>query len=247
MRVSTVANAGLMVEGNGKKVLLDAIYSRAPKGFSPIPAEKYEALLAGEAPYDGVTHVLVSHYHWDHYATDAMKRFLEHNAPVLWMINTYGMPQKLPQSADIRLLPPEKDKIFTLNLGGGDRAEAFVIAHSGREFREVDVACFSVHLGGRSILVLSDANFEPDYLSAMAGEQEYDVVFSNPLFLDIPGGREALFRRLKAKKSIIYHLPYPEDDVFSMVRMAKKDAELFGASFTRPVVFWEGKEESIEL
>ncbi len=235
-----------MIEGGGKKILLDAVYGRAPKGFSPIPQEKLEKLLAGSAPFDGVTHVLVSHYHWDHYATDAMKQFLESNHPVLWMIDTYGMPQKLPESADVRLLPPEKERVFSLELGGGDRVDAFVIAHSGREFREVSVACFSLHLGGKSILVLSDADFDPAYISRMAGEQEFDAVFANPLFLDIPGGREILFRKLDSKKIVIYHLPYPEDDIFSVVKMAKKDVELYGP-FSRPVTFWEGKDEEIDL
>lgn len=246
MKITSVANAGLMIEGNGKKILLDAVYSRAPKGFSPIPADKFVRLTAGEAPYDAVTHVLVSHYHWDHYATDAMKRFLEHNSPVLWMIDTYGMPQKLPQSADVRLIPPEKDKMFTLDLGNGDKAEAFVIAHSGREFREVAVVCFSVHIGGKSILVLSDANFDPAYISRMTGAREYDVVFSNPLFLDIPGGRETLFHTLRTKEIVIYHLPYPEDDIFSVVKMAKKDIGLFGP-FSRPLTLWEKKEAEITL
>ena len=247
MKVTSVANAGLMIEGAGKKILLDAVYGRAPKGFSPIPEEKLEKLTAGEAPFDGITHVLVSHYHWDHYATDTMKRFLEHSDPVLWMVNTYGMPQKLPQSARVELLSPEKNKVFTLDLGGGDYAEAFISAHSGREFREVDVACFSVHIGGKSILALSDADFDSAYISAMTDGVEYDAVFSNPLFLDIPGGRETLFRGLHAKEIVICHLPYPEDDVFNMVKMAKKDVDLFGASFTCPVTFWEGKDESIVL
>ena len=246
MKITSVANAGLLIEGAGKKILLDAVYGRAPKGFSPIPKEKLEKLTAGQPPFDGITHVLVSHYHWDHYATDTMKLFLEHNDPVLWMIDTYGMPQKLPQTARVELLPPEKDTVFTLDLGDGDRAEAFVIAHSGREFREVDVACFSVHLGGKSILALSDANFDPVYISSMTDGVEYDAVFSNPLFLDIPGGREALFRGINTKEIVICHLPYPEDDVFSMVKMAKKDAELYGP-FSRPVTFWEEKDEEIQL
>ncbi len=246
MKITSVANAGLMIEGAGKKILLDAVYGRAPKGFSPIPEGKLAKLTLGEAPFDGITHVLVSHYHWDHYATDTMKDFLEHNDPVIWMVDAYGMPQKLPQSARVELLPTEKNTVFTIDLGNGDRVEAFIIAHSGREFRDVDVACFSVHLGGKSILALSDANFDPAYISAMTDGAEYDAVFSNPLFLDIPGGRETLFRGLKTKEIVIFHLPYPEDDVFSMVKMAKKDVELYGP-FPCPVTFWEEKDEEIVL
>jgi len=246
MKVTSIANAGLMIEGAGKKILLDAVYGRAPKGFSPIPEAKLEKLVKGEAPFDGVDLVLVSHYHWDHYATDTMKRFLEHNNPVIWMPDTCGMPQRLPQSARVQLLSAEKDAVFTMDLGGGDYVEAFIIAHSGREFRDVDVACFSVCLEGKRILVLSDANFDPAYISAMTDGAVYDAVFSNPLFLDIPGGRETLFRGLDAKEIVIYHLPYPEDDVFGMVKMAQKDAELYGP-FPCPVTFWAEKDEEIEL
>ena len=246
MKITSVANAGLMIEGAGKKILLDAVYGRAPKGFSPIPQQRLEKLVAGLPPFDGITHVLVSHYHWDHYATDTAKALLAHQSPVFWMPDAYGMPQKLPQSARVELLPTRKDALFTLDLGDGDRVDAFIIAHSGREFREVDVACFSVHLDGKSILALSDANFDPAYISRMAGDSEYDAVFSNPLFLDIPGGRETLFRGLKAKEIVICHLPYPEDDVFGMVKMAKKDAELFGP-FPCSVTFWEEKDEELVL
>ena len=246
MKITSVGNAGLLIEGNSKKILLDAVYGRAPKGFSPIPQERLEKLVAGNPPFDGITHVLVSHYHWDHYATDIMKRFLEHQNPVLWMPDTYGMPQKLPQSARIELLPPQKETVFTMDLGGGDRVDAFIIPHSGREFREVDVVCYSVHLEGKSILALADANFDSAYIARMTSGTEYDAVFSNPVFLDLPGGRETLFRALKAKEIVICHLPYPEDDIFGVVKMAKKDVELFGP-FSRPVTFWEGKDEMMEL
>lgn len=246
VRVINVANAGLMIKSDGVKILLDAIYGKAPMGFSAVPAHRQEKILAGEPPYDGVTHVLVSHYHWDHYATRVMRQYLQFHRPAVWMPDTFGMATRLPEEADVHLIPPEKDRLFTIPLTGSDYIEAFVIAHSGREYREIDVVCYIFHLDGKHILVLSDANFDPDYISRMAGGTEFDAVFANPLFLDIPGGRKTLFHALRARAVFIYHLPYPEDDGVGIVKMAKKDMELYGP-FSRSVRLLESSGEEVIL
>ena len=233
-------NAGYMVTGHGKKVIIDGVYGRAPSGFSALPDEMREAILEGKPPFDNVTHVLISHYHKDHFDMASLLSFLEHNQPEIWIPDEERRYRRLgeravndadapggrnagsrlgsgePVRAHIHPVPQELGSLYECDLGDGDKLSAFAISHSGRSFKGVCVIVYALKIGDWQGLFLSDADFDPETIGGMMAGRHFDAVFANPLFLDLPGGRKTLFEILDAARIVIGHLPLEQDDVYEL-------------------------------
>ena len=262
MRVSVVSNAGLFIESKKHKILTDALTDKMPMGFSPIPAERREEILSGCAPYDNVTECLVSHYHKDHYDDATMKRYLASFHPTLYLPDAYKKAERYPKGIALEKIPLTHGikKRYSLEKSGEvkkngapdetrdsiDYLDVFSISHSGREYRAMDVLVYHLHLDGKDLLLLSDADFDADYIGWMAGGIEYDAIIMNPLFLDIPTGREAVFQRLSAKNVVICHLPFKEDDTYGLYDMAITNMKEHGP-FPCPVTLFRDRDSSILL
>ena len=89
------------------------------------------------------------------------------------------------------------------------------------------ILCYICVLNGKRVLILSDADFNPEYIAEMAGDQDYDVIVANPLFFDIPDGRETILKRLRSKAICVYHLPYEGDDLYGIREMALRETRLY--------------------
>jgi L-ascorbate metabolism protein UlaG (beta-lactamase superfamily)/ketosteroid isomerase-like protein len=75
--LSCVANAGVLVSSGGSKVLIDALFDKPnPEYRAPSP-EMIDRMMRGEAPFDGVDLVLVTHDHPDHFDPALAVRYLE--------------------------------------------------------------------------------------------------------------------------------------------------------------------------
>jgi len=77
LELTYVANMGVLVSSGGTKVLIDALYDKPnPDYRAPAPGT-LEKIMKGEAPFDGVDLVLVTHDHPDHLDAGLAVRYLE--------------------------------------------------------------------------------------------------------------------------------------------------------------------------
>ena len=77
--VSYVSNAGFLLEGGGKKVLIDALYDEGIVGYPRIPLETKKLLRSAEPPFDAVDLVLITHEHADHFGPRTVTRHMRAN------------------------------------------------------------------------------------------------------------------------------------------------------------------------
>jgi L-ascorbate metabolism protein UlaG (beta-lactamase superfamily)/predicted methyltransferase len=77
LSLTYVANAGVLVAAGNAKVLIDALFDRPNPAYRAPSADTIEKMVAGAAPFDGVTLVLVTHNHPDHFDARVALRFLE--------------------------------------------------------------------------------------------------------------------------------------------------------------------------
>ncbi len=71
-----IANAGVLVSSGDKKVLIDALFDKPnPEYRAPAP-DTLEKIMKGEAPYDGVDLLVVTHNHPDHFDAPLVARYL---------------------------------------------------------------------------------------------------------------------------------------------------------------------------
>jgi len=72
-----IANSGVMLASGKTKVLIDALFDKAPSDYRSPDPEVVEKIISGAAPFDGVDLALVTHNHPDHFAAPLAVRFLE--------------------------------------------------------------------------------------------------------------------------------------------------------------------------
>lgn len=72
-----VANMGVMVSSGEVKVLIDGLFDEPNPGLRVPSPETLASLMKGEASFDGVDLVLVTHKDWDHFSAALVARYLE--------------------------------------------------------------------------------------------------------------------------------------------------------------------------
>ena len=77
LALTYVANMGVFLSSGDSKVLIDALFDKPnPDYRAPVP-ETLDKIMKGEAPFDGVDLVLVTHNHPDHFDPALAVRYME--------------------------------------------------------------------------------------------------------------------------------------------------------------------------
>jgi|GEM_PF-3686435 len=112
-----IANMGIQVETGGTKVLIDALFDKPNPAYrAPEPAV-LEKIIKGEAPYDGVKLVLVTHNHPDHLAPSVAVRYLEAQTEAMLIAPSDAVAEMRKASTDWAKLEP---RVISLDLENGD-------------------------------------------------------------------------------------------------------------------------------
>jgi L-ascorbate metabolism protein UlaG (beta-lactamase superfamily) len=84
IELTYVANMGVLVSSGNIKVLIDALFEKPNPDYRAPAPETLDKIMKGEAPFDGIDLVLVTHDHPDHFDAGLAVRFLEaRSEPVL--------------------------------------------------------------------------------------------------------------------------------------------------------------------
>jgi L-ascorbate metabolism protein UlaG (beta-lactamase superfamily) len=219
--VRYLANEGVMIAHGDNKILFDPIFDYPSDTYQRVPAKMEQAIYAGQAPYDGVDGVFISHYHPDHFSATGLLRLLRERRA----IQLYAPAQAVAEMR--RLASPddeaifERVTIFDLEYGdapvfirkGGLLIEALHVPHSGWPTARTDVQniAFRVTLEETSTVVhLGDADprlvhFEKD--QAFWDEREVDLALPPYWFFLSAQGREILVDHMYARHAIGIHVP----------------------------------------
>ena len=201
--VTLSANAGVCVDICGKRIWVDALHSKKVPGFSTVSPELLQKLWT--APAFGMPDAICyTHCHPDHYS-----RKLTAEAQTRW-----------PEA--ILLLPGEPVTGERYEDSLGDVTLRFLrLPHEGVQYLD------TVHYGllilspqGNVLLTGDCAVAAPELFDAISGV-ELDVAILNFPWLTLNKGRAAL-ERLNAKKILLNHLPFPEDDGNGYLNAAAK-------------------------
>lgn len=216
-----MANEGLMVVHGQTKVMFDPLYTQSYNNYMLLPEDMKAALFAGEAPYDGLDAIFISHYHGDHFTAEDVLSF---------MLARDDVQLYAPGQAVVALRAiagPTQQGIFSrvhgVDLEYKDTPvamevdnlliEAVRIPHSGWPTGRLDVSnlAWRVTLDkATTVLHLGDADandvhfaLDPDFWST----NQPNIAFPPYWFYSSVQGRSILSDRIEADDDVGIHVP----------------------------------------
>ena len=230
-----MANEGLMVVQGDTKILFDPLFRNSYGQYLLLPEEMERALFAGEAPYDGVDAIFVSHHHGDHFSPADMVRLLRERPTIrLYAPNQAVIAMRSESSnldADIfervsTVNLEYRDAPVTLNMDGL-LIEAVRIPHSGWPTGRLDVEniVWRITLNeNTTVLHMGDA--DPNDIHFAQDAQYWNrntphMAFPPYWFFGSSSGRAILKDRVKARRSVGVHVPVniPSDPILRPVEL----------------------------
>jgi len=227
-----IANAGVLLENKGKKILIDGIHIKLVPPYYNTGEGLINSIIEGAAPYDKIDILMFTHHHAEHFDAKSVCDILKNNR-LTHLICTYtirDMLKKAPNFDPIIVsqiheldIPFSKSIVIKLK---DIPLEVISMQHDGKNSEEIDNFAYYFEFGAKTFLHLGDSapvieNFE----KAGMFEKDIDVLFAPFPYIGLRAGRE-IINRLNPRRVIVVHLPNKELDkanwLYNTFRVFKK-------------------------
>lgn len=215
LKVTYVANEGFLIEGGGKKVLIDALFDNGFDRFDVPPADVMRRMMAGEAPFDGIDLLLFTHHDSDHFNAQLVIPYLRRHRHVRLVAHKQAVDdlRVQPGFADIA------DRIDEVAIESGERStltaggiavDVLGLDHSHSDGEQIEAhnLAFAVELGGVRFLHMGDAMAEQNIAALEVypfDRKHVDVLFLT--FWDLSAeSRKLVAERIKPANIVAMHL-----------------------------------------
>lgn len=218
--VQYLANEGVMAIHGDAKLVFDPLFNGGFGQYRLLPAQMRAAFFAGQAPFDGIDAVFISHHHDDHFDPADM---------LLFMANRDNVCLYAPRQAVDAMLAVENantelfDRVQAVDLNYGDapakfsmpglRIGAVRIPHAGWPGRLANVQNLAWRItfaNGPTILHLGDVDTRPAHFTRDAeywGTHRANIAFPPYWYFLSPTGLNVPHDYLKPLLAIGIHVP----------------------------------------
>jgi L-ascorbate metabolism protein UlaG (beta-lactamase superfamily) len=223
-----IANAGVLISSGDRKVLIDALFDKPHKDYRAPSPEVLDKIMKGEAPFDGVDLVLVTHNHPDHFDAPLAAAYLRAFRKAVLLAPEDAVAE-LRKTADGAAIGP---RVVSLDLRVGEKNErtlkgikitALRTLHSGDKESPMNIA-YLFEIGGRRVFHEGDSNGKPDVLRALVPDgSRVDLALVHYWFPLEPGCAAWLQKSFTAEHIALMHLPIRlEGDAPGKIDMVRK-------------------------
>ncbi len=234
--ITLIANAGIYLQWNTIGILVDGLYNENGHPFSMVTESDMERMRQGQSPFEHLDYLLFSHEHPDHFTPDCVLKHIKQRpvqglllpdestaSPRFSHLLDHVRNQNIPHHTFG--LEPGQTKITTLT--GDLTITAIGTRHMGPQYQDVRNDCYLISMGGMHILFTGDADHVAEYYEEALSTVMLDAVFVNPIFYHNPKGQEIINTIFRPRHTIIYHMPFPEDDTLHFTYMVGRDTEKY--------------------
>lgn len=226
--VTHLANYGVVISDGRQAVVVDGLFRDGVPPYKRVPAEELSKLEAGDAPYNKVSVVLVSHSHRDHFDQHSVAALLDARRSVqLWsspqvcgaVLEVLARPQAQVQQT----IPQAGAK--AMRRFGELEVTVFRVEH-GRGREDVQNLGHLIRMSGMTFLHVGDAAAPFDDLRAANLERERVDVALLPWWLLADPEVSGLIRNRISPKTIIVMHVSPDDERKGLPRVTGQWSDL---------------------
>ena len=220
-KATYLANEAVLVTNGDIKIMFDPLFGEGFGTYPMVPENMRAKIMKGEAPFDGIDGVFVSHVHGDHFAANDMVDYLTAHKNVRLFAPAQAIERmKSLNPADMTIF--DRAVIFKMETGGqaihfeGDTLSvgAIRIPHSGNR-PHIENMMFRVTLGAKNenhitVMHMGDATIDDTYFAPYDDfwqSLQTDHAFPPYWFVDSAKGRKILKTRINAKEITGIHVP----------------------------------------
>jgi L-ascorbate metabolism protein UlaG (beta-lactamase superfamily) len=120
LELNYVANMGVLVSSGDFKVLMDGLFSKPNPVYRAPSPETIKSMIKGEAPFDGIDLVLVTHNHSDHFDPALAVRYLEERPLPILVAPSDAVEVMRKASRD---WPEIAQRVIAINLNVGENTK----------------------------------------------------------------------------------------------------------------------------
>ena len=216
IQVTLAANAGVLLSYKGRKLLIDGLFHAENVPYSNLPGAALKAIYDNEPPYDGIDYLLFTHRHPDHFSRRMVKEYLAKNKVKGVLLPPSDQPeltefQKLIHSMGIGCMAIPVSGSSVIKPEPDITVKTIPTRHLDRRFYDVPHASILINLGGKNILFTGDTDYTAETFEDIP---HLRAVFLNPLFFHAYISGRFFKGGFNTDAVCVYHVPFPEDDVF---------------------------------
>ena len=236
LTLAYVANMGVLVSSGEDKVLIDSLFDKPNPDYRAPAPEMLDRIMRGEAPFDGIDLILVTHNHPDHFDPGLAARYLEARPGAVLIAPADAVEAMRQAAADWTKIGP---RVVPADLKVGEKRSLDVKGipvmacrtfHSGDRDSPMNLM-YLFELDGRRVWHEGDPNGRCEIFEAFGlKDARLDLAIVHYWYPLEPNCARFLQEVLKADHVALGHLPIRlESDApnkIDMVRQYYKDLTL---------------------
>jgi L-ascorbate metabolism protein UlaG (beta-lactamase superfamily) len=243
-KVTYVSNAGVLLEVEGKKILIDSLCDSVMPIYKNTPEEIKAQILCGLPPFDNIDVMLVTHHHSDHFEPKGVVEFLQRNPTAIFVSTPETVKRLKSENSSLdesRLIAPDLQVNETERLDmNGIRIQVIAMIHEGKDFRDVENFAYLIDVNDNCILHPGDAKpMEENFNHPELVGRRISLLLAPFPYVGIPSGHAVIENQIKPQKIVAIHLPHKELDQFNWIRGTKKSYARVKDRFVETIFFEE--------
>ena len=231
IKLTLIANAGVLVHYNGIGLLIDGIHHEQGHPFNRVSSANLRDMRQGSGLFSDLDFLLFTHYHPDHFSPLYVTALI-HARPVQGIV----LPGADDPSPELRVMlnhiRQKNIASWTLGLAPGTTRtialtrDVFLMAigtrHMGPQYQTISNDCFLLTVAGKNLLFTGDGDPVREYYQAALVGIRLAAVFVNPLFYHHPKGQDIINSIFAPQHIVLYHLPPADNDPMGLLSLVQR-------------------------
>ncbi|OEK02812.1 hypothetical protein BFP97_15345 [Roseivirga sp. 4D4] len=235
LKVTYIANEGVLLEGGGKKAMIDALFDDFYKDYLSPSEATVEQMMTSQSPFDQVDLIMTTHFHRDHFEANLTGNFLKNHQESRLLSSEQVKGELESKYVDYDKVKTQikghQRGVHTLQDNiNGLKVYSFFINHAGGErTAHIENMGFIIEIGGKRVLHLGDADMNPErFREVDLAKYNIDVALVPYWYMSSDEGMDIINNHIKAKDLIGIHYPKaPSPSALSQIKENYPKATVF--------------------